>query len=31
MFSTFLIKENNNIFFLNIKTYTLDQTLLVYM
>lgn len=30
MFSTFLIKENN-IFFLNIKTYTLDQTLLVYM
>lgn len=31
MVSTFLIKENNNIFFLNIKTYTLDQTLLVYM
>lgn len=31
MVSTFLIKENNNIFFLNIKIYTLDQTLLVYM
>lgn len=31
MVLTILIKENNNIFFLNIKTYTLDQTLLVYM